>query len=153
MIPVTHCFLVHLCRLKIHKSLKDFFLSFVSRKSHINLNTDFTMILQRGRPIASKLIQTNLLRTSLPSSTVAILANTDRSFSSIKKHDFTSLKASPLDSSRFFSTAPLPPTSNHPYTPLSGAKGSLIYTETDEAPALATFSLLPFLQKVSSLFL
>lgn len=70
---------------------------------------------------------------------------------------------------------PEPPTSNHPHKPLPGAKGQLIYTETwvfsffmivaffnnkkitimflvfvfsDEAPALATFSLLPVLSKV-----
>ncbi len=46
-------------------------------------------------------------------------------------------------------SVPKPPTSIHPHTPLGDAKGSLIYTETDEAPALATFSLLPILSKVS----
>lgn len=51
---------------------------------------------------------------------------------------------------RFFSSDDLnvhAPTSNHPYTPLPGAKGSIIYTETDEAPALATYSFLPVLRK------
>ena len=43
---------------------------------------------------------------------------------------------------------PLPPTSNHPHSKLATAQGSLIYTETDEAPALATYSLLPILKKV-----
>lgn len=43
---------------------------------------------------------------------------------------------------------PLPPTSNHPHSKLASAQGSLIYTETDEAPALATYSLLPILKKV-----
>lgn len=47
-------------------------------------------------------------------------------------------------------TAP-PPTSHHPHTTLPDAKGSIMYTETDEAPALATFSLLPIFQKYSSL--
>jgi isocitrate dehydrogenase len=42
---------------------------------------------------------------------------------------------------------PPPPTSNHPHTPLPGAKGAIIYTETDEAPALATYSLLPVFTK------
>ena len=42
-----------------------------------------------------------------------------------------------------------PPTSNQPHLTMSNAKGSLIYTVTDEAPALATFSLLPILTKVS----
>jgi isocitrate dehydrogenase len=46
---------------------------------------------------------------------------------------------------------PEPPTSNHPHHNLSGAKGQLIYTETDEAPALATFSLLPVLTKFGAL--
>lgn len=46
---------------------------------------------------------------------------------------------------------PPPPTSNHPHTPLPYSKGSILYCETDEAPALATFSLLPIFQKFSSL--
>ena len=54
-------------------------------------------------------------------------------------------------SARYFSSVevPNPPTSNHPHEELPNANGSLIYTETDEAPALATFSLLPILTKVS----
>ena len=43
---------------------------------------------------------------------------------------------------------PSPPTSIHPHVKQEGAKGFLLYTETDEAPALATFSLLPILTKV-----
>ena len=43
---------------------------------------------------------------------------------------------------------PKPPTSNHEHTPLAGAQGSIIYTETDEAPALATYSLYPVIKKV-----
>jgi len=51
-----------------------------------------------------------------------------------------------------FSTAvPSPPTSNHKYTPLPNAKGSIIYTETDEAPALATYSLYPVISKFAAL--
>ena len=42
---------------------------------------------------------------------------------------------------------PEPPTSNHPHTPIPGVTGKLIYTETDEAPALATFSLFPVISK------
>jgi hypothetical protein len=52
-----------------------------------------------------------------------------------------------------FATAcevPAPPTSNHKYTPLTNAKGSVLYTETDEAPALATYSLYPLISKASS---
>jgi len=43
------------------------------------------------------------------------------------------------------------PTSNHPYKHIPGATGQLVYTETDEAPALATFSLLPVLSKFGAL--
>ena len=46
---------------------------------------------------------------------------------------------------------PSPPTSNHPHKSLPNAKGGLIYTETDEAPALATYSLLPILTKFATL--
>ena len=49
---------------------------------------------------------------------------------------------------RVFSSIPMPPTSNHPHTPFPDAKGAIIYTETDEAPALATFSLYPVISKV-----
>ena len=38
--------------------------------------------------------------------------------------------------------------SNHKHFPLPNAKGSVIYTETDEAPALATYSLYPVVAKV-----
>lgn len=55
---------------------------------------------------------------------------------------------------RYFSSVeiPNPPTSNHLHHDLPTASGSLIYTETDEAPALATFSLLPILTKVRYLY-
>jgi len=46
---------------------------------------------------------------------------------------------------------PEPPTSNHIHKGIPGATGQLIYTETDEAPALATFSLLPVLAKFGAL--
>jgi len=46
---------------------------------------------------------------------------------------------------------PAPPTSNHTYKPLSGAQGKIIYTETDEAPALATYSLYPVVSKIGAL--
>ena len=45
-------------------------------------------------------------------------------------------------------TVPEPPSSNHEYEPLPTAKGRIIYTETDEAPALATYALYPMLRKV-----
>lgn len=52
---------------------------------------------------------------------------------------------------RFLSTVKVPdaPTSNHPHSPLPDAKGSIVYTETDEAPALATYSLYPYIAKVN----
>jgi hypothetical protein len=58
------------------------------------------------------------------------------------------------NAARYFSSVdiPDPPTSNHPHHDLPSANGSLIYTETDEAPALATFSLLPVLTKVRPLY-
>lgn len=46
---------------------------------------------------------------------------------------------------------PHPPTSNHRHHPLASATGSIIYTETDEAPALATYSLYPVIAKFSAL--
>jgi hypothetical protein len=49
---------------------------------------------------------------------------------------------------RHFASIPPPPKSNHPHVPLPNAKGTIIYTETDEAPALATFSLYPLIAKV-----
>ena len=42
---------------------------------------------------------------------------------------------------------PPAPTSLHKHEPFPGAKGAIVYTETDEAPALATYSLLPILSK------
>jgi len=47
--------------------------------------------------------------------------------------------------------APSPPTSNHHYVKLPNAQGSIIYTETDEAPALATYSLYPVVAKIGAL--
>ena len=40
------------------------------------------------------------------------------------------------------------PSSNHAHAPIPNAKGTIIYTETDEAPALATYSLYPVIKKV-----
>jgi len=48
-------------------------------------------------------------------------------------------------------TIPKPPSSTHPYKKGKSSKCSLIYTETDEAPALATFSLLPIISKFGAL--
>jgi len=46
---------------------------------------------------------------------------------------------------------PSAPTSNHAYSKLPEAQGSIIYTETDEAPALATYSLFPVVNKIGAL--
>jgi hypothetical protein len=46
------------------------------------------------------------------------------------------------------SCMPLPPSSNHRHVPMTHAQGTVIYTETDEAPALATYSLYPVVSKV-----
>jgi hypothetical protein len=55
---------------------------------------------------------------------------------------------------RFMSSVTVPPapTSNHPHKPLPNATGSIVYTETDEAPALATYSLYPYICKVRYFF-
>lgn len=63
----------------------------------------------------------------------------------------SSSRASSLIRSMSDVTVPEPPTSNHPHKAVPGATGQLIYTETDEAPALATFSLLPILSKFGSM--
>jgi len=66
---------------------------------------------------------------------------------------FSSLRVNAAASSNFFSSVAVPPapTSNHRYTPLPNAKGRIIYTETDEAPALATYSLYPVISKFAGL--
>jgi hypothetical protein len=43
---------------------------------------------------------------------------------------------------------PPAPTSHHKHHKLEGSQGSIIYTETDEAPALATYCLYPVISKV-----
>jgi hypothetical protein len=48
-------------------------------------------------------------------------------------------------------SVPSPPTSNHHHVNLPHAQGSIIYTETDEAPALATYSLYPVVAKIGAL--
>ena len=99
--------------------------------------------------------QSSLIRHVGVTSSFSTSAFIGRSDSTDPKKIFSSFKGSgfhgPVATNfRLFSAEVLaPPTSNHKHTKLENAKGSLIYTETDEAPALATFSLLPSLSKVS----
>ena len=62
-----------------------------------------------------------------------------------------SARVAPFPVTRVFSSleVPEPPTSHHAHPNFPDAKGRIIYTETDEAPALATFSLYPVIGKVS----
>jgi len=55
-----------------------------------------------------------------------------------------------LSDTHVYST-PSPPTSTHPHPNTNTKNDTLIYTETDEAPALATFSLLPIISKFGSM--
>lgn len=70
-----------------------------------------------------------------------LLASSMRSFSS------TSAVASDAAALEI----PDAPTSNHKHTKLANAQASIIYTETDEAPALATYSLFPVVNKIGAL--
>ena len=70
-----------------------------------------------------------------------LLASSMRSFSS------TSAVASDATALEI----PDAPTSNHKHTKLANAQASIIYTETDEAPALATYSLFPVVNKIGAL--
>jgi isocitrate dehydrogenase len=73
--------------------------------------------------------------------------------SPFRSHGASRLSRTPL--ARTFSSMdigiPPPPTSHHPHEPLPTSKGTIIYTETDEAPALATYSLLPVIAKFGAL--
>jgi hypothetical protein len=46
---------------------------------------------------------------------------------------------------------PPPPTSHHKHIKVPNASAQIIYTETDEAPALATYSLYPAVAKIGAL--
>jgi len=63
---------------------------------------------------------------------------------SVMKRSFSATSADSLE-------IPPAPTSNHPHTKLPNAQASIIYTETDEAPALATYSLFPVVKKIGAL--
>ncbi|KAL3907337.1 MAG: hypothetical protein SGARI_003586, partial [Bacillariaceae sp.] len=77
----------------------------------------------------------------------ALAASTPRS---VFRH---SKIASSLANQRCWMSTEVPPapTSGHPHKPLANAQGSIIYTETDEAPALATYSLYPAVNKIGAL--
>lgn len=97
-----------------------------------------------------------LLRGSSSSRVSTVLLNQPLVYSNLSHVVTTPFAATGASATRcWMSTSvkvPLPPTSNHKYTPLPGAQGSIIYTETDEAPALATYSLYPVIAKVCVLF-
>ena len=65
--------------------------------------------------------------------------------------DMSSRAASASASASASVAVPDPPTSHHRHYPLPQARGSIVYTETDEAPALATYSLYPVISKFSSM--
>ena len=85
-------------------------------------------------------------------------AHAARSLSHRRNRNTTILASRIRMSSRSFSSTadgdlaiPSAPTSNHPHTKLPNAQCSIIYTETDEAPALATYSLFPVVNKIGAL--
>jgi hypothetical protein len=89
---------------------------------------------------------------------VAVAAFTSRATRSSNAVRFANLNRNSRlmagsDSRSWFSTAtvPEPPTSNHAHTKLASPQGKIIYTETDEAPALATYSLYPVVAKASTI--
>ena len=95
------------------------------------------------------MMRTTLLCARLPLAMSSSVSISGLSTSSIAKP--LTLRRSTMVihlSRRAFSSIPDPPTSNHPHTDLPGAQGKILYTETDEAPALATFCLYPILRKV-----
>jgi hypothetical protein len=114
------------------------------------------------RPALSAIAAASCRRAGVPT-----LATTAAYFSHHQNavHAGTTSTSTSTSARRFFATGggegaaaataaikvPQPPTSNHAHTPLPNAHGSMIYTETDEAPALATYSLYPVISKVCTL--
>lgn len=91
--------------------------------------------------LRSKTATFNVLRNSR--ATAALFAAPNVNSGSSSRFSLPS-SHSQLLSRRWLSSAdielPPAPTSLHSHTPIEGAKGRIIYTETDEAPALATVS-------------
>jgi hypothetical protein len=115
-------------------------------KKRIVLLFEFNFVQEFRTMLSTRTLQRAALRTSIFRSATRTTSLPNRCASFVHSSPAT-MKSFGL---RSFSTTelPSPPTSSHPHVPLPSAKGSLIYTETDEAPALATYSLLPILSKV-----
>jgi len=83
-------------------------------------------------------------------------AQAARSLANRRCNTFAGMSSRTFSSTRTVSSdadleIPAAPTSNHPHTKLDNAQASIIYTETDEAPALATYSLFPVVNKIGAL--
>lgn len=98
--------------------------------------------------LSSRTLQRAALRTR--AFTNSQVLNKSNRFAGFAGHGhLNGMTSTSTSSLRSFSIeVPAAPTSSHPHEPLPSARGGLIYTETDEAPALATYSLLPILSKV-----
>lgn len=104
------------------------------------------MMMHRAARAARSLSLANTRRphTFAASKTAALSRMATKSFSTTRFAASDAASASDLD-------IPSAPTSNHSHTALPGAQASIIYTETDEAPALATYSLFPVVNKIGAL--
>jgi hypothetical protein len=112
-------------------------------RSHLRTTAAVASRTTRMLPAAASHLRTIYSESSSSS-------NAFRSSSFLQPKGMTSLNSMPKAwlSSTSSVTVPPPPTSNHPHHKLEGAEGMIIYTETDEAPALATYSLYPVIAKV-----
>jgi len=86
--------------------------------------------------------------TASSSSSLLLLRSTGKATSAYRRSALRHFASADASSSV---AIPPPPTSHHKHVPMPDAKGSIVYTETDEAPALATFSLYPVIAKFSAL--
>ena len=96
--------------------------------------------------LSSRTLQRAALRTR--AFTNSQVLNKSNRFAGFAGHGHLHGMTSTSSLRSFSIEVPAAPTSSHPHEPLPSARGGLIYTETDEAPALATYSLLPILSKV-----
>ena len=103
------------------------------------------MVSLMSQHLMMKIRPTRALWTKIAPRPILVMALVDRNVQHDHQHGmhfFSATTTSPDNNNKpLFS-------SNHKHFPLPGAKGSVIYTETDEAPALATYSLYPVVSKV-----